>query len=111
MPPGPWATALKPRHPPGVWPFSATAGPRDTGSPWKMRSRRDSRAFSRPMDTGLGRKMRPNRVSGPDPRPAEARSGAGGQAAPPPPTQGETVHLGKKIAIALLLLPLAELVG
>src|SRR5882762_6321651 len=60
-----WVLGNRPAGPPPRWRLAifGESRTRGTGSPWKMRSRRDSRAFSRPMDTGLARKMRPNRVS------------------------------------------------
>src|SRR5258705_2586948 len=103
MPPGSWATALQARHLAGVWPFLAKAGPGVPVRPGKCDLVGTLEHFPAPWIPVWAEKCdqigcRPGPKTG---RPA----------APTAPIQGETVHLGKKIAIALLLLPLAELVG
>src|ERR1700716_258280 len=107
MPPGPWATALKARHLAGVWPFLAKAGPGIPVRPGKCDLAGTLEHFPAQWIPvwpekcdqigGLGR--------------TQDRPKTGPRRAPISHNQGETVHLGKKIAIALLLLPLAELLG
>src|SRR4030088_2400831 len=111
MPPGSWATALKARHLAGVWPFLAKAGPGIPVRPGKCDLAGTLEHFPAQWIPVWAEKCDQigclaRTQDGPKTGPRRA-----GGAAPPPPIQGETVHLGKKIAIALLLLPLAELVG
>src|SRR6267143_128890 len=103
MPPGSWATALQARHLAGVWPFLAKAGPGIPVRPGKCDLVGTLEHFPAPWIP-----VWPEKCDQIGCRPGPK---TGRPAAPTAPIQGETVHLGKKIAIALLLLPLAELVG